>query len=152
MENDFCNRCGCCCRNIIVDFSDRVLYWDGKVSLRDDFASMLSVVFQKENISICKCKYLKNNLCTNPQKPEECKNYPSFPFVKLSQDCGYEGKIFLEQEKIKQKIRKLKEEIIHYQAMIEMGSNKFEKNQLEKIIAIHQKRIDKYSQFGSEDW
>ena len=152
METHYCNKCGNCCKNIPVDFSRKILFWDGIKPLSDEFNSMLNKVSEKDSISICVCKYLKNNLCTNPNKPEECCVYPSSPFVKLPQDCGYEGKIFIEHEKITQKIRKLKEEILHYQVLAETTSSKFEKNQLLKIINSHQKWVDKYAQFGSADW
>ena len=152
METDFCNKCGICCKNIPVDFSKKILYWDGIKPLREEFANLINPVSQNDNISICTCKYLKNNLCTNPNKPEECIVYPSSPFVKLPENCGYEGKIFIEREKVTQKIRKLKEEILHYQVLADITPNKFERNQLQKIISSHQKWIDKYAPFGSADW
>ena len=110
---DFCNKCGACCNNIKADFNSKTLYWDGIMPLSEEFASML---IPKQDGLYC-CKYLKNNTCTNENKPEICSKYPSSPFAELPEDCGYQGLVFMWNEKIKQKIRKLKEEIIHYNAI-----------------------------------
>ena len=145
--DDFCTKCGACCNYIKADFEAKTLYWDGITALTDDFASMLIPKSDKKGIYFC--KYLKNNLCTNENKPETCTNYPSSPFAELPQDCGYIGKVFMQNEKIKQKIRRLKEEIIHYEALCKISNNKKEQTQLQKIISAHQKIIDKYRQYGS---
>lgn len=152
MENNYCEKCGACCKYIKVDFEKKILFRDGIQPLTADFESMLEPADSKEQIIICRCKYLENNLCTNPQKPQECVDYPSSAFAFLPENCGYTGLIFLKLEKLKCQIRKLKEEVIHYEAMIETTSNKFERNQLEKIIKSHKAKINKYHAFGSEDW
>ena len=46
----------------------------------------------------------------------------------------------------------LKEEIIHYNAIINTTHDKKEQNQLQKIISSRQKFIDKYKEFGSDNW
>jgi len=103
-------------------------------------------------LGIYTCKYLKNNLCTNPNKPDICKNYPSFPFIQLPENCGYEGIIFLKKEDIKHKIRKIKEEILNYTILLETTKDKKEKQQYKKLIDIRNKSISKYKDFDSEDW
>ena len=148
MVNDFCNKCGECCKYIKADLKAKVLYWDGVQPLSEDFASMLLPL----DNGIYTCKYLQNNLCTNSQKPEICANYPSFPFIELPERCDYRGEIFMKREKIQQKIRKLKEEIIHYNALIDTINDKREQNQYQKIIDLHQKQIDKYKEYGSQNW
>lgn len=150
MEKDLCKKCGECCRKIAVDFERKIIYKDGVETLSEEFASMLEPVEKRENVTFCKCKFLEDNICTNSDKPEECINYPSSPFAFLPEECGYYGEIFLKNENIKQKIRKLKEEIIHYEA--EIITNKSEQNQLRKIIEKHQAFIDKYKIYGSENW
>ena len=148
MEKDYCNKCGVCCKNIKADFDGNVLYWDGIQSLTEDFKSMLLPLGE----GLYTCKYLNNNLCTNPSKPEICVNYPFSPFVNLPEGCGYYGAIFMKREKVQQKIRKLKEEIIHYKALIDTIHNKNERNQYQKIIDSHQKQVDKYKEHGSQNW
>lgn len=146
MEKDFCNKCGGCCKNIAVDFEKRIVYRDGIQALTKEFEDNLIKVSQRENITFCSCKYLINNLCTNSQKPNECIIYPSSPFAFLPEECGYSGKIFLEQEKIKQKIRKLKEEIIDYETQLTTDKS------LQRIIDRHKSFIQKYKMYGSENW
>ena len=148
MENNYCNKCGTCCKNIKADLEAKVLYWDGIQSLDADFESMLIPIGE----GIYKCKYLKDNLCTNIIKPNICKNYPSSPFVELPEVCDYRGDIFMKKEKVLQKVRKLKEEILYYNALISTITNKKEQNQYKKIIDSHQRIIDKYKVHGSQDW
>ena len=61
-----------------------------------------------------KCRYLVDqNLCTKLEKPQICEDFPSKPFAFIHDECGYCGDQFLKIEMQKQKIRKIKEEIVH---------------------------------------
>ena len=146
MEKDYCNKCGACCKNIAVDFEKKILFRDGVQTLTDEFSKMLIRNEAKGTTTICTCRYLKDNLCTNPNKPKECSEFPSFPFAFLPENCGFEGDIFMKSEKIKQKIRKLKEEIIYYNTILEKDKS------VQRIIDRHQAFIDKYKMYGSHDW
>lgn len=146
MEKNYCTKCGECCRNIAVDFFRNIIYRDGIQPLTSSFEKNLIKGEQKDNITFCTCKYLENSLCTNPQKPEECKNYPSSPFAFLPENCGYYGAVFVEREKFMEKIRKLEEEIIHYEALIAEAS-KDDAKQYAKIIEKHKNFINKYKMY-----
>lgn len=152
MEKDFCHKCGKCCKSIKVNYSSGELFFDGIQPLGTEFSSMLEIIETQNDISLCKCKFLKENLCTNTNKPDICRNYPSSPFANLPADCGYEGEIFIKNEHEKQKIRKLKEEIIHYEALINNTDNKSDKNRYQKIINSHEKRINLYDRYGAKNW
>ena len=152
MDKLFCIKCGECCRKIPVDFHKNLIYRDGIQPLTEEFKEMLSPVVKNGEITYCICKYLRENLCSNPNKPEICINYPSSPFAYLPDGCVQAGNVFIESEKIKQRVRKLKEEIIDYNILINTISNKFERNGLLKIIDRHKKFIEKYSEYGSNDW
>ena len=148
MTSDYCNKCGACCKYIKADLEAKVLYWDGVQPLSEDFEAMLLPL----DDGIYTCKFLQDNLCTNSKKPDICVNYPSSPFVELPESCDYRGFIFMKREKVQQKIRRLKEEIIHYNALIATIHDKKEQNQYQKIIDSHQKQIDRYREYGSKDW
>ncbi len=75
-----------------------------------------------------------------------CTNYPSSPFAYIKEGCGFYGEIFSKLEHIKQKIRKLKEEIISYESLPVIDKD------TQKLIAHHQAIINKYKQYGSELW
>ena len=150
MNNNYCNKCGECCRRIVVDFNKDILYRDGIEPLTSEFKDMLILQENRDGVAICYCKYLKNNLCTNINKPPECLTYPSSPMAFIPENCGYDGDIFVKKEHLKQKIRKLKEEILDYEAKI--SQNPKEKNQLQKIILRHQAFINKYKPYGSDEW
>lgn len=146
MEKDYCKKCGKCCKNIAVDFEKMVMFRDGIQPLSNAFADILVKKEKRGNVTICSCKFLENNLCTSLNKPVECISYPSSPFAFLPEDCGYEGDIFLKLEHIKQKIRKLKEEILHYETLLT------EDKSVQKIIDRHNAFIAKYKAYGSDDW
>ena len=146
MEKDYCNKCGKCCDNIAVDFSRRVMYRDGIQTLDEKFERMLAVIGKRENITFCRCKYLEDNLCTNSEKPEICSDFPKSPFAFLPEGCGYEGFVFMENERVKQQVRKLKEEILDYSIRVK------QEPELQRIIDKHQAFINKYKPYGSENW
>ena len=152
MEKNFCRKCGECCKHICVDFENKKLYFDGIQPLNDDFADMLVPIGKKENLTICYCKFLKNNTCSNNQKPVVCNTYPSSPFAYIPLNCGYSGEIFLKNEAEKQKIRKIKEDLIHYEALFKTTSDKHERQQYNKLIQTLYKKIQRFSEYGSEDW
>ena len=146
MNKDFCHKCGECCKNIPVDFDNRLICFDGIQPLTSEFEQMLIPVNKTKNITFCSCKYIENGLCTNLNKPKICIDYPSSPFAYLPDGCGFYGEIFIKQENIKQKIRKLKEEIIHYEALVSKDKS------VQKIIDHHQAIIDKYKPYGADNW
>ena len=78
------------------------------------------------------------------------KIYSSNPLVVVPEECCRAGEIFLKREELKQKVRKYKEEIIHYEALINSGDK--ESDSYKKIIKSLQRSIDKYSACGSHDW
>ena len=152
MRNDLCKKCGKCCANIPVDFVQKVMYRDGIETLGEDFASLLIPQSKRENVTFCTCKFLKDNSCTNPNKPACCQNFPQSPFAFLPEDCGYEGEIFGKNESIKQKVRKKKEEILDCAIKLEITRDKDEKRALERTIAANQAFVDKYRVYGAENW
>lgn len=95
-----------------------------------------------------KCSYLtKENTCS---KSTEYKNISGETNIYIPENCEHYGTLFLKLEEIKQKVRKYKEEIVYYEAMITSGC-KEEKVYL-KIIDSLNKFIDKYIPFGAENW
>lgn len=165
--NDFCKKCGRCCKYIPADMEKKILYRDGIKPLDDEFSLLLSPADTSEidklyqaGVLACfpdaqfyTCTYIStDNTCSNPQKPKICEDFPSAPFAFIPEDCGFEGEVFLRNEAFKQKIRRLKEEIINYETLIAVSSEKREKESFAKIIKFHQKFINKYAAYGSQDW
>ena len=165
-----CKMCGLCCRLIPVDVENRKLLRDGVQPLDETFANQLLPVsyeqLQNDNDEYIKnvlkiypqaeffrCKYLvDDNLCTSLDKPEICVDFPIKPFAFIHDECGYVGEQFLKIEMQKQKIRKIKEEIIHYEALVATFNNKKDIESYLKIIHVHQRYIEKYTAWGALDW
>lgn len=161
MDN-LCNHCCFCCK--LIPVVDGKIVRDGVVDVFDGLkrisrstAREISAEYTEKVLQIYPkaefytCTYLYDGyICINQETPEACTNFPSQPFALISEDCGYCGKIFLQNEEIKQKVRRYKEEIVYYEAM--MKSDPKNKSGYEKIIVSLSKFIKKYSVFGSEDW
>lgn len=152
MSENLCNKCGKCCSRIAVDFAQKVVYRDGIEPLDNDFATMLIPVDKRERITFCTCKFLKDNQCSNPLKPQSCQNFPQSAFAFLPEECGYEGIVFTKNEEIKQKIRKMKEDILDYSIKLELSQDKDEIRSLKRIIETNETFISKYNSYGAMDW
>ena len=94
------------------------------------------------------CKYLtETGFCS---KTENAQNISGEEHIFIPDNCEYYGILFLKLEEIKQKVRKYKEEIIYYEALIASGT-KEEKIYL-KIIDSLNKFIEKYIPYGANNW
>lgn len=159
---NFCNHCGLCCKlipaingNIIRDGKQPIekffipISIDQALNINENYVKKVQSLFPEAKFYTC--KYVsENKQCTNSHMPESCINYPSSPLAIIPDECGFSGEIFIKYETLKQKIRKLKEEIVHYESLI--ITNPKEKNNYKKIIDSHNRFIKKYEQFGSLNW
>lgn len=94
------------------------------------------------------CNYLtENNTCS---KLNESNNISGETCIFIPENCEHYGTLFLKLEETKQKIRKYKEEIIYYEAMIASGCK--EEKVYKKIIDSLNRFIEKYKSYGSNDW
>lgn len=105
-------------------------------------------------ITFYKCKYIKDdNLCgIYENRPELCERFPSSPWAVVPPGCGYEGYLFQAKEKIKQNIRKLKENLLEYEAELKTEQNPERKLKLESAIEKTKNIVAHYAKYGSEDW
>lgn len=165
---DMCIRCGTCCKLIPVDSEKMLLLRDGLKDIDLAFYESLIPVSIEEarlvnesyvenvqnifpNASFFRCKYLgADNLCSTFDKDDSCQAFPSHPLALVPDECGYYGEFFIQSEEIKQKVRKYKEEVIYYEAMIASGCK--EEKVYHKIIDSLNRFIDKYAPYGSYDW
>ncbi len=107
-----------------------------------------------ENKTFYKCRFLQDdNLCSRYEtRLEVCKIFPSSPWAVTPPGCGFEGWMFVEREKHKQRIRKLKEEQILYKAKLKTNIPKKEKNLYEKLIKKIDDRIALFEKYGAKNW
>ena len=166
--NVYCNGCGMCCKLIPVKDGDCVLVRDGFQIIDEDFFSGLYELSEDDAKSINKnyvesilkvfsdikfygCKNLSSdNKCLLEERPIFCANFPSTALAMIPEECACLGDIFIKNEQLKCKIRKIKEEILDYEMLIENG----DKNSAsyKKIIDNLTRFVTKYKDFGSEDW
>jgi len=160
-----CKKCGKCCRIVAIDKSYSELKYEAEngktesIEFLDTFIPYPSIddvlKIDRETVeniedwnlkTFYKCKYLRDdNLCSiYEDRFDSCKNYPKSPFLELPEGCGFEGWAFQEGEKIKQTIRKLKEELLNYETEYKTTKNSKEKNRLQKLINITNSKIEKY--------
>lgn len=167
---DMCVYCKLCCKLIPVDISSGIVVRNGIENLTEDLEDLLIPISRKEahninenyvknilkifpNIEFFTCKHAtEQKICECCKTIEICNKFPDNAFAFVDEDCPYQGKIFLFLEEIKQKIRKLKEEILDYEAIISATKDKKEKEHYRKMIIFHQKQIGKYKRYGSNNW
>lgn len=164
----FCNGCGMCCKVIPVKSEDNVLVRDGfqiidekffNSLIRLDFAEALSIneSYVKKvqelfpDVEFYKCGHLSgDNKCSLDKKPIVCQNYPSTSLAIVPDECCYLGEIFIKNEQLKRKIRMIKEEILDYETLIELGDK--DSASYKKIVENLTRFVKKYKDFGSEMW
>ena len=110
--------------------------------------------YKEEDMTFYKCKYLDdNNLCTRyDTRLALCKHFPASPWAIVPPGCGYEGWLFVKREETKQKIRKIKEELLELQLLKKKTTSP--DIQL-KIASVEKKmlaNIELYKKYGSENW
>lgn len=110
--------------------------------------------FDEKNTTFYYCKYLQDdNLCSNYEnRPKLCRHCPSTPWAIVPPGCGFEGWLFWKREEDKQKVRRLKEELLELQLLRNRTNDE---ETLNKISAVEQKihrNIDLYKKYGSENW
>ena len=94
------------------------------------------------------CIYLtEDGICS---KSKNSENISCDKNILIPENCEHYGRLFLKLEEIKQKVRKYKEEIIYYEAMIASGCK--EEKIYKKIIDSLNKFIEKYNTFGAKNW
>ena len=157
----YCKNCHKCCE--LIPSLDNNILRDG-IQICETFFKPIDIITAQninENyvkkvqnelgkVEYLTCTYLMNGVCANPRLPIQCIKFPQNPNAIVPDECIYLGKVFWENEKLKQKIRKIKEEITNYESLI--LSNKKEENSYRKIINNLQRQVDKYRIFGSDNW
>ncbi len=106
------------------------------------------------DMTFYRCKYLSDdNLCTRyNDRLTLCKHFPASPWAIVPPGCGYEGWLFLKREEAKQKIRKVKEDLLELELL---KSKNNPPDVMLKIEAVEKKMlhsIEIYKKHGAENW
>ena len=168
-----CKMCGKCCRVVVASIPHEELVLNAEngdksakefLELFEPYPSYKDAMKVDEEIvknipnyekqTFYKCRFLQdNNLCSRYEtRLEVCKIFPSSPWAVIPPDCGFEGWLFVEREKHKQRIRKLKEELILYKAKLNTNIPNKEKKLYEKLIKKINERIELFAKYGAKDW
>lgn len=179
---ELCHMCGRCCRVVttqkshkelkrLAELGDKMACEFLKIfepycsieaarkvdkELVDNVIERLSIDgnFNEENTTFYRCKYLlEDNLCSiYEERPVLCRHCPSTPWSIVPPGCGFEGWLFLEREKAKEKIRRSKEELLELELL---KKRKVNETILKRIEAVEHKinsSIELYKKYGSYDW
>lgn len=104
-----------------------------------------------QNRTFYTCKHLKGNICGRYlERHDVCKRFPNSPWAIHPPNCGFEGWLFQEREKIMKYIRGLKEEQMEYRMMLKSSPQHAEK--LEQLISSIDRTIKLFDKYGSEYW
>jgi len=179
---DLCKMCGMCCRvaTTTIPYSEiQKMCEDGDQGAKDflsifepyssvDKAREVSAEivdniinglkadgkYDEQNLTFYKCKYIRDdNLCGNYEnRPLLCKHFPASPWAIVPPGCGFEGWLFMKREETKQKIRKVKEDLLEMQLLKMKTTNP---EILLKIFAVEKKMhdsIEMHKKHGSDNW
>lgn len=180
--DDLCRKCGLCCRVATtstpykkllemceqgdkgaIDFLSVFVPYESIEAAREVSALTVDNIinglkedgnYVEEDMTFYKCKYLDDdNLCTRyDTRLALCKHFPSSAWAIVPPGCGYEGWLFMKREEAKQKIRKIKEELLELQLLKKKAVDA--DIQL-KIAAVEKKmlaNIELFKKHGSENW
>jgi Fe-S-cluster containining protein len=120
----------------------------------DNIVSYINNPSDMEKLTFYRCKHLlENNLCEKYEaRPELCDAFPASPWAVIPPECGYEGWLFQEKEKIKQNIRKQKEILLQLKILLKTVKEEEDLNKINANIEKIEKNIKKYSKYGSANW
>ncbi len=110
--------------------------------------------YNEDDMTFYYCRYLQgNNLCGNYEnRPILCRYFPSSPWAIVPPDCGFEGWLFLKREEDKQRIRRMKEELLELELLKKRTKDP---SIIQKINAVEKKlqsNIDLFKKYGSQHW
>lgn len=177
-----CKMCGKCCRSITTNLSHEELkalaekgsdearvfveifkpfagIEEAKKVVPEQIEQILKELEQSESFDINKvtfyyCPHIQDdNKCGIYEcRPECCKRAPTGPWACMPPGCGFEGWQFEEAEKIKKKIRKLKEYLITAEAVAEDGMIPGKNMSVEQLREFVNQKIKPYEKYGSLYW
>ncbi len=110
--------------------------------------------YDEKNMTFYKCRFIReDNLCGRYEERKLlCKHFPSSPWAIVPPGCGFEGWLFWKREETKQKIRKVKEDLLELELL---KSKTKDPETLLKIAAVEKKMynsIELHKKHGSEFW
>lgn len=110
--------------------------------------------YNENEMTFYKCRYLKDdNLCSRYEtRVLLCKHFPASPWAIVPPGCGYEGWLFIKREEVKQKIRKIKEELIELELLKKKTKSQELLAKIDTVINKMHHSIDLYKKHGSENW
>ncbi len=180
--DNLCHMCGWCCRvattsipyNKIIELAkegdegakDFLELFEPYPSIEDAKKVSEAVVeniinglkedgnYNEDNMTFYKCRYLtEDNLCSRYEtRMQLCKHFPASPWAIVPPGCGYEGWLFMKREEAKQKIRKIKEELIELELLKKKTGSSEVLSKITTVISKMHHSIELYKKHGSENW
>ncbi len=177
-----CNMCGKCCKSITTNYTyDELKKFaekgsgEAKVFIEvfrpyanieearkaepEQVEQILEELKQNKGFDINKVKFYycphlqRTNKCgIYENRPECCKRAPTGPWACMPPGCGFEGWQFEEREKIKKKVRKLKEYLITAEAISENGQVPGSDMSIDELRKVINEKIKPWEKYGSAYW
>lgn len=111
-------------------------------------------IYDEKSLTFYKCRYLQeDNLCSRyKDRPDLCEVFPSSPWAVVPPGCGFEGWLFQQREEKKQKIRRMKEDILSLEVMLKETNNLDQMKKILDTIDKIKETINMYAKYGANDW
>ena len=113
-----------------------------------------SGLYDENALTFYKCRYLNddNSCSTYETRPDLCKLFPSSPWAVVPPGCGFEGWLFQQRERLKQRIRKLKETILSLEVEMLTIEDPEQVKRIQDAIARTKATIQSQAPYGADDW
>jgi len=110
--------------------------------------------FDEKKLTFYRCRHIMdNNLCgIYLDRKILCDNFPSSPWAVAPPGCGFEGWLFQKREEVKQKVRKLKEDLLDFELLLKEEQSPERTTKLKDAIEKTKDIINYYAKYGSADW
>lgn len=176
-----CKKCGICCRVVVpsfsleeieemarnnekeaIDFLRIFVPYDSPDEIpeygRPHYNQIIATMsddenFDAKNVTVFHCKYVNDEqLCPiYSERPDCCRRAPHTGWSLFAPSCGYAGWQFLQREKQKQRVRKLKE-ILYEIEMIGDPNRKYKDMTIEELKEYVNEKIKPYEKYGAKSW
>lgn len=110
--------------------------------------------YDESKLTFYKCRYIQDdNLCARYQdRLQLCDNFPATPWAVVPPGCGFEGWLFQQREEKKQKVRKLKENLLSLDVMLSECDDEDQKKRVLETADKLKYTISMYECYGGNDW
>ena len=176
-----CKKCGLCCKVVVpsysldeikkmaennekeaIDFLRIFVPYDSHDDIpeygKEHYNQIIETMredenFSPESVTVFHCRFINDDLTCSiySERPDCCRRAPHTGWSLFAPTCGYSGWQFLQRERQKQEVRKLKE-IVYEIDMIGDPNRLYQGMTIPELKAFAEQKIKPYEKYGAKNW